>query len=38
MNAVRRLMAYSRRFVKALALQQLPSHLDLQIIFECMVK
>eukprot|EP00199_Chlamydomonas_sp_CCMP681_P001676 CAMPEP_0119112800 /NCGR_PEP_ID=MMETSP1180-20130426/41743_1 /TAXON_ID=3052 ORGANISM="Chlamydomonas cf sp, Strain CCMP681" /NCGR_SAMPLE_ID=MMETSP1180 /ASSEMBLY_ACC=CAM_ASM_000741 /LENGTH=347 /DNA_ID=CAMNT_0007100509 /DNA_START=54 /DNA_END=1097 /DNA_ORIENTATION=+ len=34
---LRRLMTYSRRFVQTLILNQLPSHMDLSIIFECMV-
>ena len=35
---LRRLLAFSRRFVQALHVRQLPSHLDLQLLFECMVK
>ncbi len=35
---LRRLMAFSRRFVQSLHIRQLPSHLDLQLLFECMVK
>ena len=31
-------MAFSRRFVRSLRLQQLPSHLDLQVVFDCMVR
>eukprot|EP00879_Flechtneria_rotunda_P009172 GHRR01009602.1.p1 GENE.GHRR01009602.1~~GHRR01009602.1.p1 ORF type:complete len:439 (+),score=139.70 GHRR01009602.1:208-1524(+) len=33
---LRRLMAFSRRFVQSLRLQQLPSHLDLQLLFDAM--
>mmetsp|Transcript_24485 Transcript_24485/g.62214 ORF Transcript_24485/g.62214 Transcript_24485/m.62214 type:complete len:392 (-) Transcript_24485:328-1503(-) len=33
---LRRLMTYSRRFVQTLTLRQLPSHMDLGIIFDCM--
>lgn len=36
-NDLRRLMTYSRRFVQTLTLRQLPSHMDLGIIFDCMV-
>jgi hypothetical protein len=35
---LRRLMAFSRRFVQSLHIRQLPSHLDLQLLFDCMVK
>jgi hypothetical protein len=35
---LRRLMAFSRRFVQSLHVRQLPSHLDLQLLFDCMVK
>lgn len=38
LNQLRRLMSYSRKFVQSLRLRQLPSHLDLQLIFETMVK
>ncbi|WIA15660.1 hypothetical protein OEZ85_002286 [Tetradesmus obliquus] len=34
--ALRRLMAFSRRFVQGLRVQQLPSHLDLQLLFNAM--
>lgn len=33
---LRRLMAFSRRFVQCLRVQQLPSHLDLQLLFDSM--
>lgn len=33
---LRKLMAFSRRFVQCLRLQQLPSHLDLQMLFDTM--
>ncbi|KAF5833356.1 flagellar associated protein [Dunaliella salina] len=36
-NDLRRLMTYSRRFVQTLNLRQLPSHMDLGIVFDCMV-
>lgn len=35
---LRRLMTYSRRFVQTIRLRQLPSHLDLTMMFDCMVK
>ncbi len=38
MDDLRRLMTYSRRFVQTVTLRQLPSHLDLQVIFDCMIK
>jgi hypothetical protein len=31
LGQLRKLMAFSRRFVQCLRLQQLPSHLDLQV-------
>ena len=34
--ALRRLLTFGSRFVRSLHLQQLPSHLDLQILFDCM--
>jgi hypothetical protein len=34
--ALQRLMAFSRRFVQGLRVQQLPSHLDLQLLFNAM--
>ncbi|KAL6761037.1 hypothetical protein V8C86DRAFT_993653 [Haematococcus lacustris] len=34
---LRRLMTYSRRYVHTLNLRQLPSHMDLAIIFDCMI-
>mmetsp|Transcript_15118 Transcript_15118/g.44566 ORF Transcript_15118/g.44566 Transcript_15118/m.44566 type:complete len:203 (-) Transcript_15118:1051-1659(-) len=34
---LRRLMTYSRRFVQTIRLRQLPSHLDLNIMFDCMI-
>ena len=36
MAALRRLLTFGSRFVRSLHLQQLPSHLDLQILFDCM--
>lgn len=36
-TALRRLMTYSRRYVQTVSLRQLPSHLDLQLMFDCMV-
>lgn len=35
-HILRRLMTYSRRFVHNLKLRQLPSHLDLEILLDCM--
>jgi hypothetical protein len=35
---LRRLMAFSRRFVRNIRVRQLPSRLDPQIIFDAMVK
>ena len=35
-NELKRLLTFSSKFVNSLHLQQLPSHLDLQIIFEAM--
>lgn len=37
-GGLRRLLTYSRRYVQAVHIRQLPSHLDLQILFDCMVK
>jgi len=34
---LKRLMTYSRRYVQRVFVTQLPSHLDLQILFDCMV-
>lgn len=31
-------MTFSRRFVQAIQLRQLPSHIDLTVMFDCMVK
>lgn len=36
LSQLRKLMAFSRRFVQCLRLQQLPSHLDLQLLFDTM--
>lgn len=38
LEELRRLMTYSRRFVQSIRLRQLPSHLDLTTMFDCMVK
>lgn len=38
LSSLKRLLTYSRRFVQTVHIRQLPSHLDLQILFECMVK
>ncbi len=35
---LRRIMTFSKRFVQALHIRQLPSHMDLSVLFECMVK
>lgn len=35
-NELKRLLTFSSKFVNSLHLQQLPSHLDLQIVFEAM--
>lgn len=35
-NELKRLLTFSTKFVNSLHLEQLPSHLDLQIIFEAM--
>ena len=35
-NDLKRLLTFSSKFVNSLHLQQLPSHLDLQIIFDAM--
>ncbi|MEW5310530.1 MAG: hypothetical protein WDW38_002319 [Sanguina aurantia] len=37
LNELKRLLTYSRRFVQSLGLRQLPSHLDLQLLFDCMI-
>nr|A8HMZ4.1 RecName: Full=Dynein regulatory complex subunit 5; AltName: Full=Flagellar-associated protein 155 [Chlamydomonas reinhardtii] len=37
LSSLKRLLTYSRRFVQTVHIRQLPSHLDLQILFECMV-
>lgn len=37
-NDLRCLMSYSRRFVQTLNLSQLPSHMDLGIIFDSMIR
>ena len=38
MEQLRRLLMFSRRFVQTLHLRQLPSHLDLSLVFQCMIK
>lgn len=38
LDGLRRLLCYGRRWVQCLRLTQLPSHLDPQVIFNCMVK
>ena len=38
LSSLKRLLTYSRRFVQTVHIRQLPSHLDLQILFDCMVK
>ena len=38
MEDLKRLLTYSRRFVQTVRLRQLPSHMDLTVIFDCMVK
>lgn len=38
LGSLKRLLTYSRRFVQSVHIRQLPSHLDLQILFDCMVK
>lgn len=38
LDQLRRLMTFSKKFVTSLRLRQLPSHLDLQHVFDCMVK
>ena len=35
---LRRLLTYSRRFVQTITLRQCPTHVDLNMIFESMVK
>ncbi len=35
-NDLKRLLTFSSKFVNSLHLQQLPSHLDLQVIFDAM--
>ena len=35
-NELKRLLTYSSKFVNGLQLKQLPSHMDLQIIFDAM--
>ena len=35
---LKRLMTYSRRFVQTVRLRQLPSHMDLTVLFDCMIK
>ncbi|GIL85252.1 hypothetical protein Vretimale_10770 [Volvox reticuliferus] len=37
LSSLKRLLTYSRRFVQTVHIRQLPSHLDLQILFDCMV-
>mmetsp|Transcript_14515 Transcript_14515/g.31579 ORF Transcript_14515/g.31579 Transcript_14515/m.31579 type:complete len:396 (+) Transcript_14515:216-1403(+) len=37
MDALRRVMTFSRRYVQTVDLRQLPSHLDLSLLFECMI-
>lgn len=37
LNSMKRLLTYSRRYVQAVHIRQLPSHLDLQVLFDCMV-
>lgn len=36
--ALRRLMTFSRRFVRNLRMRQLPSRLDPQVVFDAMIK
>ena len=38
MEELKRLMTYSRRFVQTVRLRQLPSHMDLTVLFDCMIK
>ena len=38
MEELRRLMTFSRRFVQTVRLRQLPSHMDLTVLFDCMIK
>ncbi|GFR48236.1 hypothetical protein Agub_g10098 [Astrephomene gubernaculifera] len=37
LSSLKRLLTYSRRFVQSVTIRQLPSHLDLQLLFDCMV-